>query len=231
MKNILIFGASGSISQDLIKEIKKNYHDYKIFGTTSNLNKVSDNLIYFNIDEVESIENLKNLPNLDIVIWGHGYNISDKIGELNINKYLTSMNVNINYITISIDYLLKNNLINDNSRLCILSSIWQDYVRSGKFSYSVSKSAISGLVKSVSSDVSKKNILINAILPGPVGNNMTKSTLNNEQLERFKSNSGFNRLVDSMDIYYLVDYLCFKNNSTTGQSFTVDLGFTVRREF
>lgn len=231
MKNILIFGATGCISQDLIKEIKKNYIDYKIFGTTSNLNKVSDNLIYFNIEDIESIKNLKNLPNLDIVIWGHGFNVNDKIGELDIDKYLTSMNVNINYISISIDYMLKNNLLNVNSRLCIISSIWQEYVRSGKFSYSVSKSAISGLIKSVSSDVCKKNILINAILPGPIDNNMTRSTLNQEQMERIKSNSGFNRLVDSMDIYYLVDYLCFKNNSTTGQSFKVDLGLTVRRDY
>ena len=141
------------------------------------------------------------------------------------------MNVNINYITLSIDFLLKNNLINQNARLCIVSSIWQQYVRSGKFSYSVSKSAISGLVKSVSSELSSKNILINAILPGPIVNEMIRSTLNQEQIERIKSNSGFNRLVDSKDIYHLIDYLCFKNNSTTGQSFIVDLGLTVRRDY
>lgn len=231
MKNILIFGASGCISQDLIKEIKKNYHDYNIFGTTSNLSKVSNDLIYYNIEEIQSLQNLKSLPPLDIVIWGHGYNINDKIGELDINKYLNSMNVNVNYISISIDFMIKNNLLNSNARLCIISSIWQHYVRSGKFSYSVSKSAISGLVKSISSDLQDKNILINAILPGPIDNKMTRKTLTLEQIERIKLNSGFNRLVDSMDIYYLIDYLCFKNNSTTGQSFIVDLGLTVKRDY
>jgi 3-oxoacyl-[acyl-carrier protein] reductase len=231
MKNILIFGASGCISQDLIKQINTHYPNYTIYGTTSNLTKISKNTIYFNIDNLTSINNLKKLPIIDICIWAHGYNVNDKIGELDINKYLTSMNVNVNYISISIDYMIKNNLLNCNARLCVISSIWQEYVRSGKFSYSVSKSAISGLIKSISSDLQDKNILINAILPGPIDNKMTRGTLTIEQIERIKINSGFNRLVDSMDIYYLVDYLCFKNNSTTGQSFIVDLGLTVKRDY
>ena len=103
-KNILIFGASGCISQDLIKEFEINYSNCTIFGTTSNVN--NKDYIYYNIDDTESINNLKNLPKIDICIWCHGYNVNDKIGELDISEYLISMNVNINYITLSIDFLL-----------------------------------------------------------------------------------------------------------------------------
>jgi 3-oxoacyl-[acyl-carrier protein] reductase len=222
MKNLLIFGSNSLIAQNIKGFINSKYK-MNIYETSS---KKNNNKIYFDINDEESYENLLQCKNIDYIVWCQGFNVNDSISSFNKELYLKSMDVNINFIVLSLNYLLKNNKININSRLCIISSIWQEFVRNNKFSYSVSKSAISGLIKSSSEDLLKKNILINAILPGPVDNKMTRLTLTKEQLD----NSSI-RLIDINDICNLLDYLCFNNNSTTGQSIKIDLGFTNNRNY
>lgn len=222
MKNLLIFGSNSLIAQNIKGFINSKYK-MNIYETSS---KKNNNKIYFDINDEESYENLLQCKNIDYIVWCQGFNVNDSISSFNKESYLKSMDVNINFIVLSLNYLLKNNQINVNSRLCIISSIWQEFVRNNKFSYSVSKSAISGLIKSSSEDLLKKNILINAILPGPVDNKMTRSTLTKEQLE-----NSLIRLIDINDICNLLDYLCFNNNSTTGQSIKIDLGFTNNRNY
>ena len=217
MKNLLIFGGNSLIAQN-IKEFINLKYKMNIYETSS---KKNNNKIYFDINDQVSYKNLLQCENIDYIIWCQGYNVNDSISSFNKESYLKSMDININFIVLSLNYLLKNNKININSRLCIISSIWQEFVRNNKFSYSVSKSAISGLIKSSSEDLLEKNILINAILPGPVDNKMTRKTLTKEQLD-----NSLIRLIDINDICNLLDYLCFNNNSTTGQSIKIDLGFT-----
>ena len=222
MKTILIFGGRSSISQNIIQFIEKNYK-LNIIKTSSN----NDNdLIYFNIDNEESYDNLNNCQNIDYILWCQGYNVNDSILSMNKEDCYKSLNINTNYIILSLNHLLKNNKINNNARLCIISSIWQQSSKKNKLSYSVSKSAISGIIKSVSCDLKDKNILINAILPGPILNEMTYKTLTKNQVNEIKDKLGYDRLIDINDICYLFDYLCFKNNSTTGQSIVIDLGLT-----
>ena len=55
---------------------------------------------------------------------------------------------------------------------------------------------------------------------------MTYKTLTKNQVNEIKDKLGYDRLIDINDICYLFDYLCFKNNSTTGQSIVIDLGLT-----
>ena len=222
MKTLLVFGGNSLIAKDIIQKIQGKYK-LNIITTSS---KNNNDLLYFDFNNEDSYKNLLTLDNVDYVLWSQGYNVNDSIMTLNKDDYLKSMDVNINYIVLSLNYLIRNNKINTNARLCIISSIWQEYVRNNKLSYSVSKSAISGLVKSVACDLAEKNILINAILPGPILNEMTLKTLCTEQIENIKTKLRYDRLIDTNDIYNLFEYLCFKNNSTTGQSIKVDLGFT-----
>lgn len=222
MKTLLVFGGNSLIAKDIVQKIQGKYK-LNIITTSS---KNNNDLLYFDFNNEDSYKNLLTIDNIDYILWSQGYNVNDSIMSLNKDDYLKSIDININYIVLSLSYLIKNNKINTNARLCIISSIWQEYVRNNKLSYSVSKSAISGLVKSVACDLAEKNILINAILPGPILNEMTRKTLSTEQIENIKTKLGYDRLIDTNDIYNLFEYLCFKNNSTTGQSIKVDLGFT-----
>jgi NAD(P)-dependent dehydrogenase (short-subunit alcohol dehydrogenase family) len=131
------------------------------------------------------------------------------------------MNTNINGVIKSLHYLESTGRLVDGARLCIISSILQEYGRINKMSYCVSKSAIGGLVRSTSITLKERNILINAILPGPIDNEMTKKTLSNEEYRCMKK-----YFVELKDIFNMCKLLCFNNNSITGQSIKIDNGIS-----
>ena len=115
--------------------------------------------------------------------------------------------------------------------MVIISSIWENYSRENKLSYSISKASLSSLVKNVSFDLSKKNILINNVLPGVIDNEMSQKTLTQEQLNYIKNYMNFNRLITLDDVYKTAKFLVTENTCITGQSITVDLGFTTLRKY
>jgi len=224
MKNILIIGASGSIGNYIYKSFK-SISDYNVYGTSS---RITEEFLTVNND---NLENLLKINNVDIIIWAHGYNFNDNIYNFNEEEYLKIMNINVLFIIKTLNYLLLNNKINDNCKMVIISSIWEKSTRANKLSYSISKSALSGLVKHLSYDLSNKNILINNVLPGVIDNEMTRKTLKYEQLKYIKNYLNFNRMVDLDDILKTVKFLTIDNTGITGESIIVDLGFTKIRKY
>jgi hypothetical protein len=230
MKNILIFGATGSIGNHIYNSFKLLDTNNIIYGTTSkeSINNEQNNYLYVNND---NLDNLKNINNLDIIVWAHGYNFNDNIFNFNEEEYMKIMNVNILFIIKTLNYLLSNNKINNSAKMVIISSIWEDYTRDNKLSYSISKSALSGLVKNVAYDLSKKNILINNVLPGVIDNEMSRKTLKEEQINYIKNYLYFDRLVNLDDVFNTVKFLTTENTGITGESIKVDLGFTKIRKY
>jgi len=224
--SILIFGSTGSIGSFICDKLKEN--NINIICTISNKEKINDNLIF--VDN-NNLDNLLKLDNINGIIWCQGINTNDNIFNCDINKTKDIFDVNVYFIINTLNFLLKNNKINNNANLIIVSSIWEHIIRDNKLSYGISKASLSNLVKSLSYDLSFKNILINNICPGPVENDMTLKTLSLIELENIKNYMGFNRLINLTDVWNLVDFLLFKNTGITGQSINVDLGFLSIRKY
>jgi NAD(P)-dependent dehydrogenase (short-subunit alcohol dehydrogenase family) len=146
--------------------------------------------------------------------------------NFDISNFNTMINANISFILNTLHYLLDNNKINNSAKMVIISSIWEESTRPNKLSYTISKAALSGLVKNVSYDLSSKNILINNVLPGVIDNEMSRNALSKETMDRLKNYMNFNRLVTLDDVYKTVKFLTVDNTGITGQSIKVDLGFT-----
>lgn len=221
VQNCLVFGASGSLGNYVFNEFKKI--GMNVIGTTTNKENVSSDIIYVTYNDVS---NLRFLESISIVIWAQGFNINDNIHNYDNNTFQSMIDGNVTFIMNTLNYLVTNNIIMDNSKMVITSSIWQELSRENKLSYSVSKSALNGLIKNVAFDLAKRNILINNILPGVIDNNMTRKTLQAEQLEYIKSSTNFNRLITLEDIYKTILFLVTENTGITGQSIKIDLGFT-----
>jgi NAD(P)-dependent dehydrogenase (short-subunit alcohol dehydrogenase family) len=141
------------------------------------------------------------------------------------------MNCNILFIIKTLNYLLSNEMVNNDSKMVIISSIWEELTRDNKLSYSISKSALSGMVKNLSYDLSKKNILINNVLPGVIDNDMSRNTLKKEQFDYIKNYLFFERLVNVDDIFNTVKFLTIENTGITGESIKVDLSFSNIRKY
>lgn len=207
---ILIFGTSGFIGNHLCQYFEKN---------GKNVTKVTRNV--YDMSHPDKLDGLKQYNNVDAVVWCSGFNQNDSIGSINHDVYDTMMNINTNSIVKSMDYLLAEGKINNGARLCIISSILEERGRVNKFSYCVSKSAISGLVKASSITLHNQNILINSILPGPIDNEMTRNTLSTEELEKISP-----YFVNVNDICKMCYLLCFENTCITGQSIKIDNGIS-----
>jgi NAD(P)-dependent dehydrogenase (short-subunit alcohol dehydrogenase family) len=217
----LIFGATGSIGNYIFDALKKEGHN--VIGTTSSMEKIKENIIYVNNDNLES---LNTIENIDTIVWAQGYNFSDNILTFDNNNFDKIIDANVTFILKTLNYLLINNKINDNGKLVIISSIWEEFTRENKLSYTISKSALSGMVKNLAFDLSFKNILINNVLPGVIDNEMSRKALSEIQMNIVKNQMKFGRLITLDDVYKTVRFLIIDNNGITGQSIKVDLGFT-----
>jgi 3-oxoacyl-[acyl-carrier protein] reductase len=206
----LVFGSNGYVGRHISQHLM-------------NMNKRVTHVTrdMYDMSKPNNTQGLDSYHDIETIIWCSGSNHNDKIGSLDYNVYDTMMDVNVNGIVKSMDYLVSNNKIKDGARLCIISSVMEERGRVNKLSYTVSKSAVGGIVRASHITLYDKNILINSILPGPIDNEMTRNTLSKEELEKI---SPF--FVNIEDICKMCYLLCFENTSITGQSIKIDNGIS-----
>jgi len=224
--NILVFGGTGSIGSYIVDELRKLQINVYIITSNKEKENYDKNIFYVNINNLSLLDQITNLSG---VVWAHGINVNDNIEKVgNLSELL---NINVTFIVKTLEYMLNNKLINNQANLVIISSIWEKLSRDNKLSYSISKSALAGLVKSASYELSGKNILINNVCPGPIDNEMTNNTLSKEQLDYLKEYMKFGRLVSLDDVWRVVKFLLLENTGITGQSLVVDLGLCVIKKY
>jgi NAD(P)-dependent dehydrogenase (short-subunit alcohol dehydrogenase family) len=161
------------------------------------------------------------------VCWAQGANRNDSVYDVDMAHHLEIYNANCTYILVTLQALLQAQLLDRGSRLCIISSIWQELARQNKLSYCMSKAALKGLVLSASADLAKDGHLINAVLPGALDTPMTRRNLSAEQIARLEGATQFAALPQLGDVASLVCYLCGpENTGITGQFIAADLGFS-----
>lgn len=224
-RQVLVFGASGGLGKVIAERFEA---DGEVVIRSSR--KPIDGYLCIDPFGDAGIDNLTQAGNLDVVVWAQGSNVNDSVGKLDLLEHHQLIEANYFFISHTLDAILRNGQLSNGSHLCVLSSIWQEIARQDKFSYTVSKAAVAGLVRSASVDLAGQGILVNAVLPGVVDTEMTRTVLTAEQTDRFKQATGFGRLVSPTDVANAVWFLCSSlNNGITGQSLAVDLGYSVGR--
>jgi 3-oxoacyl-[acyl-carrier protein] reductase len=167
---------------------------------------------------------------LDAVVWAQGANCSDDIHSFDLKAHEALYAANVTYILLSLQTLLRRELLAPSARLCIISSIWQNIARQNKLSYCVTKAALQGLVQSLSVDLGALGYLVNAVLPGPLDTPMTRANLSPEQLSHIESATPLHSLPALEDVCNLVGFLCSRENTgITGQFIAVDRGYSHAR--
>jgi len=161
------------------------------------------------------------------VCWAQGANLNDSVYNVDLQKHLEIYAANVAYSLITLKALLENDLIAPATRMCVISSIWQNLARQSKLSYCISKSALQGLVLSASADLATHGHLINAVLPGALETPMTRRNLTAAQIDALSNSTAFGRLPALNDVASLVCFLCSpENTGITGQFIAADLGFS-----
>lgn len=235
MRTVLVFGASGSIGQCLCAHFL--LQGFFVVGVgrqhTSNNSNPHLNWVTWSEDPIQFTQSVKEClagKFLDSLIWAQGMNFNDDIESFDFNNHQKMYDANVTFILRSLQALMKAKLLSKSSKLCVISSIWQNIARQNKLSYCITKSALQGLVQSMSIDLGKQGILINAVLPGALDTQMTRANLNGLQIKNLESATPLATLPQLSDVAGLVDFLCSANNTgITGQFIAADRGFSHAR--
>jgi 3-oxoacyl-[acyl-carrier protein] reductase len=231
---VLVFGATGSIGNAICQKFIEL--GYKVTAITRNnpSDIKEDNMTWIKWDLADKFDAFITNSNrkFNAIVWAQGLNFNDNIYNVDISNHLKLYQANILYIIESLNALLQFNLIEKNSKLCIVSSIWQELGKPNKLSYMITKSALKGLVQSLMIDLAHKGILVNAVLPGALDTPMTHANLNLDQIESIKKITPINKLIDVNLLSNLIAQLCAESNTgITGQFINVDGGFSHAKIF
>lgn len=232
MTTTLVFGASGSIGQAICTHFQEQGD--RVIGVGRNPTKSQSlDWVTWAEDEAQFHQELSaKLLNskVDSVVWAQGMNFNDDISNFDSAKHLQMYEANVLFILRSLQVIMDVDLLAKNARLCVISSIWQNIARQSKLSYCVTKSALLGLIQSLTIDLGKQGILINAVLPGALDTPMTRSNLSSTQIEKLESATPLQSLASLEDVAGLVYYLNSQGNTgITGQFIAADRGFSHAR--
>ena len=231
-RKLLVTGGAGSIGSSICNYFKDNGCE-EIFSTTTNLNKVKpdQNYIKFkelNLDNIEN-SNLEDLFNFDIdfLILNAGLNKDNIFLRMSLDDWNSVINVNLNSSFHLLKHFVKKMVKKRFGRIIFISSVVAFTGNPGQVNYTASKSAISGLVKSLALELSSRNITVNSVAPGFIESNMTDK-LNDDQKKAILDRIPMKKLGNSNDIAKAVGFLCSDNAEyITGQTLHVNGGLAL----
>jgi NAD(P)-dependent dehydrogenase (short-subunit alcohol dehydrogenase family) len=222
--DLLLFGAGGALGSAIGAHLLDQGFTLHTAGGSGLPGAASH--LPLNYDAHLQASAFSGMPSLEAVVWAQGLNCSDTVDSFEAADLQRLLQGNVLFIASSLQALLSNGRLREGCRLVVVSSIWQLESRPSKFSYTVSKAALQGLVKSCALDLGPRGIVINAVLPGVVDTPMTRAHLSADQIATITAQSALGRLPQSVDIAAAVGFLASSaNRAITGQSLTVDAGF------
>ncbi|WP_218281281.1 MULTISPECIES: SDR family NAD(P)-dependent oxidoreductase [unclassified Pseudomonas] len=229
---IAIFGSSGAIGSGLAEWFAAREWDVTAIVRQATANTIAHEHVTTIVwDPLTDRLAPSSLSRLDAVVWAQGDNCTDDIANFDYERHMRMYEANVGHVLVSLNALLNADaLVDGGARMCIISSIWQNIARQNKLSYCTTKSALQGLVRSVSLDLAKAGHVINAVLPGALDTPMTRANLSSEQIARLEAATPGLKLAGITDVAAMVEFCCSPTHrSITGQFLTVDKGFTHAR--
>jgi 3-oxoacyl-[acyl-carrier protein] reductase len=213
---VLLTGGSRGIGKG-IKEIFENQNHIVI----------SPSKLEMDLSDIESVKSyLNTIKDIDIIINNAGVNYLNNIENETIENLNKTLNINyLSPFTICQYFLplLKNK---NYGRIINIGSIWVDYAKSLRGSYSASKNALHSLTKTIVSEYSEYNILCNTISPGYILTDLTFQNNTKEDLDIIKNQIPQKRLGTIDEISKLVYFLTIENTYINGQNIIIDGGYS-----
>jgi len=225
-ESVLLYGASGSIGQEIFKALKRKKYD--IWRCSKFLKTDLDSKLFAASEATKIMPGkVSQLTAFKHIIFAQGVNTNDSAWTFNHEEFHVVFEANVMTILRAVSQLVQNEMLASDGSITIVSSIWQEKSRANKMSYTVTKSALKGVVLSLVADLSKIGVRVNAVLPGPINNEMTRANLTDEQMLELTKKTPMGRLVKIEEVANAVLFLISSQASgLTGNFLTLDLGFS-----
>jgi len=174
-------------------------------------------------------EQILDLPRLDILVNNAGINGPDSVEGLDDEEWKSILEVNLTTpmkLIRAATKVMKN--ARAGGRILNVSSLFGVLGRANRHSYTASKTALTGITRSVGLELAPEGILVNAIAPGFILTDMTKTMLSIEQRKSLEEIVPIGRMGNEEEIARFCVFLVSDHNSyMVGQTISVDGGMTV----
>lgn len=177
--------------------------------------------------DAESFASRMAAEPVDVLINNAGINKIALTGEVDLADWDRIQRVNVRAALLLSRALAPKMAKRGYGRIVNITSIFGHVSRQMRVSYSTSKFALLGLTKALALDYAEHNVLVNALAPGFIDTELTRSLLTEEQLTECVRSTPVGRLGSPEEIARAVVFLASEANSfMTGQHMIVDGGFT-----
>lgn len=238
MKHALVTGVTKGIGKNIALTLnKEGYHIFGVYKWSENYKdeenladdvskEISDlSLIPCDLKNRESYDLIANIIGdkiLDAVVHNAGEFMENSWENFNIEAWDRSIGVNMEAPILLTKRIEKN--IKNNSSIVIISSTDGWYAGYGDLGYSVSKSGLNNVTKSLAAALADRQIRVNAILPGWVNTQMgDQADINEYSYEKCP----LKRNADTHEISNVVSFLLSdKSSFINGSLITVDGGYS-----
>jgi NAD(P)-dependent dehydrogenase (short-subunit alcohol dehydrogenase family) len=243
MKKILITGATSGIGLNFFKKnILKNFEFYLLGRNFNKIDEILNNKKYrpkINKIKFDFKNNLKKLDfkkisKLDYVVIAAGIAKHNfLIKDFDEKAFDEVMNINLVQTAKFLGFLVKNNKINNNASIVVVSSI-SGYRMAFNFhyAYSISKAGLIAMTKSLAIELGSKLIRVNSVAPGMVNTPLTDKLNKDDyfvKTDKAKYLLG-KRYAKISEVSYVIDFLLSSKSSfITGETIVVDGGFTLTK--
>lgn len=247
-KVAIITGGSRGIGFECAKKLASEGYNVAICSRSQNELKYASNFLKkkYNIScfymtmDASKIENVKQFVNqvikkykyVNVLINNCGIQLNKKFEKLSFDELQSVIQINLfSYIYFS--KLVGSQMIKQKQgKIINISSVLSKFPLIGRLPYSIAKSGIDALTRSIALEWSKYNIICNSINPGHISTNLIKKDINRGLIstKELKQRSITNSIGTLEDVSNFALFLVkYGSNFQTGQSYFVDGGFSIKK--
>jgi 3-oxoacyl-[acyl-carrier protein] reductase len=216
-KSILLLGASGGIGTAIYEAL---VNDFTIDMPSSK------EIDFSNFDSINDYFSERSCE-YDFIVYSAGVNNVKSFENVTETDLIKTIHINLTGLL----SLTKKNLEYWKNKqaggVIAIGSLFSTSAKTNRLPYIVSKHGLYGLVKSLSIELAKYNVMVNMISPGYIETNLTFVNNSKENIKIIESQIPLGRLGKPSEVAQMVGYLVRENTYITGQNIIIDGGISI----